>query len=194
MVAVLRNRHWCSDVWYVSNVSIIFDCSMLIYDQSWMFYNDLLSTLYHFLVLTYWHSAKCQLLFSALFDLQKIHIKRSPNAAKLFVDFFGARRQPWVRRTTRDEARGGQHLPGRAIWAWHGQGVLAPSMPRSTTSLLYKYSKIPETLGESTKNNSSCRKFHNNQIQSRHHHGGVHHVHWCLSDDAWVVHCRPSGL
>jgi hypothetical protein len=64
------------------------------------------------------------------------------------------------------------------------RGVLAPSMLRSTASLLYKYSKIPETLEESMKNNSSRRKFQNHQIQSRHHHGGVHHPHWCLSDDA----------
>ena len=35
-------------VWYVSNVSIIFDCSMLLYDQSWMFCEEFLSTLYHF--------------------------------------------------------------------------------------------------------------------------------------------------
>ena len=43
------------------------------------------------------------------------------------------------------------------------------------------------------KNNSSRRKFQKPQIQSRHHHGGVHHPHWCLSDDAWVVHCKPTG-
>ena len=53
-----------------------------------------------------------------------------------------------------------------------------------TASLLYKYPNIPKTLGESTKNNSSRHKFQNHKIQSRHHHGGVHHVHWCLFDDA----------
>ena len=62
-----------------------------------------------------------------------------------------------------------------------------------TTSLLYKYPNIPETLGETTKINSSHRRVQNHQIQSRHYHGGVHHVHWCLSDDAWVVLCRPTG-
>ena len=51
-------------------------------------------------------------------------------------------------------------------------------------SLLYKYPNILETLGESIKTNSSRRKVQNHQIQSRHHHGGVHHFHWCLSDDA----------
>ena len=66
-------------------------------------------------------------------------------------------------------------------------------MASRTASLLYKYPNIPETLGESAEINSSCRKFQNHQIQSRHHHGGVHHPHWCLSNDAWVVLCRPSG-
>ena len=61
--------------------------------------------------------------------------------------------------------------------------VPTPGAPR-TASLLYKYPNIPEKLGESTKINSSRRKFQNHQIQSRHHHGGVHHPHWCLSDDA----------
>ena len=45
--------------WYVSNVSIIFECSMLFYYKSWMFYNHFIVILYHFLVLTYWHSASC---------------------------------------------------------------------------------------------------------------------------------------
>ena len=53
-----------------------------------------------------------------------------------------------------------------------------------TASSLYKYPNIPETLGKLTKINSSRHRVHNHQIQSRHHHGGVHHFHWCLSDDA----------
>ena len=39
--------------WYVSNVSIIFDCSMLLYYQPWMFYMHLLYTFIWFLGLTY---------------------------------------------------------------------------------------------------------------------------------------------
>ena len=62
--------------------------------------------------------------------------------------------------------------------------VVPTSVASRTASLLYKYPNILETLGDSTKINSSRRKFQNHQIQSRHHHGGVHHFHWCLSDDA----------
>ena len=36
------------DAWYVSNVSIIFYCSMLLYYQSWMFYMHLYAILYDF--------------------------------------------------------------------------------------------------------------------------------------------------
>ena len=35
-----------------------------------------------------------------------------------------------------------------------------------TASLLYKYPESPKTLGESTKHNSSHRKFQNHEIQS----------------------------
>ena len=77
--------------------------------------------------------------------------------------------------TTHQGAPGG---PGAPWWVVPTSGA-----PR-TASLLYKHSNIPKTLGESTKNNSSRRKFQKPQVQSRHRHGGVHHPHWCLSDDA----------
>ena len=73
-----RSQAW--GCWYVSNVSITFDCSMLLYYQSWMFYNYFIS----FLVLTYWHSAKCQLLFSACF----LHRRKSiPNGVRMQRNF-----------------------------------------------------------------------------------------------------------
>src|SRR6266536_4949218 len=50
----------------VSNVSIIFYCSMLLYYHSWMFYNNFKATFYHFLGQTYGHSAQCQSLFFCL--------------------------------------------------------------------------------------------------------------------------------
>jgi hypothetical protein len=180
--------------WYIFNVSIIFDCSVLFCDQSWMFWNEFLSTLYQFLVLTYWHSAKCQLLFSALFLIHRKSISNGVQTQRNFLwNFSGpedTRRiedemewRPWV-GTTHQGAPGG---PGTPWW------VVAHSGTPSTASLLYKYSNIPNTLEESPKNNSSRLKFQNHQIQSRHHLGGFHHVYCCLSDDPWVVHCRPSG-
>ena len=77
--------------------------------------------------------------------------------------------------TTHQGAPGG---PGAPWWVVPTSGA-----PR-TASLLYKYPNIPETLKASKKYSSSRRRVQNHQIQSRHHHGGVHHFHWCLSDDA----------
>ena len=176
---------------------------MLLYYQSWMFYIHFIAPLYHYLGLTYWHSAKCQLLFSTFFTSQKINIKRSPNATKLFVYFFGP-----------EDNSGAKEAPeGRPVEPTRHQGtpgglgtprwVVGPTGVSSTASQLYKYPNIAETLGESTKHNSSRRKSQNHEIQSRalfrhsdgaeHDHGGVHHPHWCSFDDAWVVHHRPKG-
>ena len=159
-----------------------------------MFYNHFIVILYHFLVLTYWHSASASCCFCMFFTSQIINTKKSPNAAKLFVDFFGPEDNQWAEEvhggcpeggTTHQGALGGPCTP----W-W----VVPTSGAPQTASLLYKYPNIPETLGESTKINSSRRRVQKHQIQSRDHLGGVHHVHWCLSDDAWVVLCRPTSL
>ena len=61
--------------------------------------------------------------------------------------------------------------PGAPWW------VVPASGAPWTDSLLYKYPNVPETLGESTIFSSSRRTVQNHEIQSRHHHGGVHHVH-----------------
>ena len=117
------------------------------------------------------------------FTLQEINIKWSPNAMKLYGDFFLDQKEhngPWLRLGV---PRGEQNPPGRARRPRRALvGCAHLGCPR-TVSLLYKYPNIPETLGESTKINSNCRRVQNHQIQSRHHLGGVHHVHWCLSDD-----------
>ena len=88
---------------------------------------------------------------------------------------------PWLRWGCTEESTTHQGPPGGPGAPWW---VVPTSGASRTASLLYKYPNIPETLGESTKNNSSRRKFQKPHIQSRHHHGGVHHPHWRLSDDA----------
>ena len=74
--------------WYVSNVFIILDCSMLLYYHSWMFYNHFIATLYHFLGLTYWHSAQCQLLhvFYIAGNQYQTESKRSETFCGFFMD------------------------------------------------------------------------------------------------------------
>ena len=99
-------------------------------------------------------------------------------------NFFGPEDTCWAKEVPKGGSEGSiTHLgvPGGPGVPWW---VVPTSVASRTASLLYKYPNIPETLGESTKINSSRRKFQNHQIQSRHHHRGAHHPHWCLPDDA----------
>ena len=117
------------------------------------------------------------------FTSQEINIRWSPNATPIYDDFYGlegTQRALVAPEGSPEEGTTHQGVlvgPGAPWW-------VVPSLLASrTASLLYKYPNIPETLGELTKINSSSRKFQNRQIQSRHHHGAVHHPHWRLSDD-----------
>ena len=131
-------------------------------------------------------SASCCFLLVFYFteNQYQTESKRRPNAVTLFVDFFGpqdikrAREAPRGCSEGSTTHHGAPRGPGAPLW------IVPTSGGSRSTYLLYEYPNIPETLGESMKINSSRRKFQIHQIQSRHHHGGVHHVHWCLSNDA----------
>ena len=97
--------------------------------------------------------------------------------------FYGPEGTQWALVAT-EESQGGDNPPGRTMRPRRAQVGCAHLGCPWTDSLLYKYPNIPETLGESVKFSSSRRRVQDHEIQSRHHHGGVHHFHWCLSDDA----------
>ena len=125
-----------------------------------MFYNNFIS----FLVLTYWHSAKCQLLFFPCFLHRRKSISNGVQMQQNFTEIFeGPDGRYWAL-----VAPGGS--PGEGTT--HQGGTKRPrrhlGCPR-TASLLYKYPNIPKTLGESKKYWSSRRRVQNHQIQSRHH-------------------------
>ena len=133
--------------WYVSNVSINYELFMLLYYHSWMFYNHFIATLYHFLGLTYWPSAQCQLLFFACF----LHRRKSiPNGVQTLRNFlwifYGPEDIHWAREapggcpeggTTHQGAPGG---PGAPRW------VVPTSVASRTPSSPYKFLNIPKTL------------------------------------------------
>ena len=146
------------------------------------FYSHFIS----FLVLTYWHSAKCQLLFSACF----LHRRKSiPNGVQTQRNFL------WIcldQKTSSgpDKRLGvlrGENNPPEDAWSPRRALVGCAHLGCTrTTSLLYKYPNIPETLGESTKIDSSRRRVQNHQIQSRHHLGWglpppLVPLRWCVS-------------
>ena len=164
---------------------------MLFYYQSWMFYNHFIVILYHFWVLTYWHSAQCYLMFSACFYIVGNRYQTGSKCNATPRGFFGPEESQWAKEAPEgllEVSSTHQGAPGGPGTPW---GVVPSSSALRTASLLYKYHNIPETLGESMKINSSRCRVQNHQIQSRHRHGGVHHFDWCLSYDVWVVLCRP---
>ena len=134
------------------------------------------------------------LVFCVCFALQVYPTKRSPNATKLFEDFFcpedtqrakGAHERRPVGPTRHQGARG---APSAPWWVVEPMGTLL------TYPNLYKYSKISKALGESRKYCFRRRKFQNDEIQYRglfrhfagggNDHGGVLHHPCCPSDDA----------
>jgi hypothetical protein len=100
------------------------------------------------------------LLFSALFLIYRKSISNGVQTQRNFLEiFFGPED---IQRTEEVPERGpkvgsthhGTLEAHGAPW-W----VMPSSEASHTASLLYKYPNIPETLGESTKINSSHRKF-----------------------------------
>ena len=72
---------------------------MLLYYHSWMFYNHFIVILYHFLVLSYWHSVQCQLLFFACF----LHRRKSiPNGVQMQRNFLWIFSRPEDTRWTKE--------------------------------------------------------------------------------------------
>ena len=127
-------------------------------------------------------SANC--CFSMFFTSQEINIKRSPNATKLYDDFLSTKRKKLGPGCTWGESRGGDNPPGHAKRPTRALvGCAHLGCPPDRLFAL-QIPKNPETLKASMKYSSSRRRVQNHQIQSRHHHRGVHHFHWCLSDDA----------
>ena len=78
-----RARIKLGDAWYVSNVSIIFDCSMLLYYPFWMFMGFILHIYIIFGTnLLTGGPARIAVFFAYFTISKKMNIKRSPNGMK----------------------------------------------------------------------------------------------------------------
>ena len=137
--------------WYISNVSIIFDCSMLLYLLFW----TILGFIFHFYIifwtnlLTGGPAQNC--CFFAYFTVsEKRNIKRSPNGMKPSETWFShhirsRRLVPSVKK-----ARGGHEGGGRPPRARPlPRGPL--EAPPTYFFLLY-ISTYPQTIGDGAKN------------------------------------------
>ena len=91
-----RGRAWINlgDAWYVSNVSIIFDCSMLLYYHFWMFMGFTLHFYNIFGTNLLTRGPTLIVVFFAYFSVsKKRNIKRSPNGMKPLGKLFLERKQ-----------------------------------------------------------------------------------------------------
>ena len=141
-----RARIKLGDAWYVSNISIIFDCSMLYYLLFW----TLLGFIIHFYIifgtnlLTGGPAQNC--CFFACFRVsKKRNIKRSPNGMKPSGTWFSQRTRPrrlgpYVKTQKRRPRGRGVPTPRRAL---HPRGP--PVVPPTYSFLLY-IPTYPQTI------------------------------------------------
>ena len=145
------------DAWYVSNVSIIFDCSMLYYLLFW----TILGFIFHFYIifgtnlLTGGPAQNC--CFFAYFRVsQKKNIKRSPNGMKPSGTWFSERTWsrglgPYVKTSTRRargrgapsylvEASAASWLALQVLWTTFVPKILLPKVSFRLDSVWYSFS------------------------------------------------------
>ena len=152
-----RAGYKLGDAWYVSNVSIIFDCSMLLYYLFWMFIGFILHIYIIFGTnLLTGGPARIAVFFAYFSISKKRNIKWSPNGMKPLGAWF-------------------------LEWTWsRGLGVQANKQPRRPqdrrappvgrapclvglsgghrrTSSSYIYLRTPKTSRSTTKHNFHCR-------------------------------------
>ena len=97
--------------------------------------------------------------------------------------FYGPKGRSWALvepRGSPEEGTTHQGAPGGPGTPWW---VVPTSGAPRTASLLYKYPNIRETLGESAKYSSSCAESTTTRSNLDTISDGVHHLHWCLSDE-----------
>mgnify|MGYP005841708073 CR=1 FL=1 len=87
---------------------------MLLYYHSWMFSNHFIVILYHFLGLTYSHSAKCQLLFLLVFYIAENQYQTESKHRETFWRFFLDKKEPNGTELHLGVPQGGHNPPGRA--------------------------------------------------------------------------------
>ena len=184
--------------WYVSNVSIIFDCSMLYYLLFW----TILGFIFHFYIifgtnlLTGGPAQNC--CFFAYFSVsKKRNSKRSPNGIKPSGTWFSHR--TWSRRLgpyaksseRRSRGWGRDPLPRGPLDAPPTYSFLLYILTYPQTIRTWAKNLIPPPqLSVSTRSHlGACSGAP--PEEGRHHGGLLHHP--SLSDEVWVVYLRPSG-
>ena len=193
------------DAWYVSNVSIIFDCSMLLYYPFWMFMGFTL----HFYIIFGTNLLTGGPSWIAVFlPISVFRRKGISNGVQtewnLRERSFWNKRDPWDLEWTSSN-RGGDHEGARRA-PTRGRAPppsWATSSVHRPTSSSYIYPCTPQTSRSTTKPYFHRRnllyprdpilgpflELHRRGID---HGGPLHQLHG-LSGDVWVVYFRPTG-
>ena len=190
--------------WYVSNVSIIFDCSMLYYLLFW----TLLGFIIHFYIIFGTNLLTGGPAQIAVFlPISVFHRERISNGVQ--TEWNLRERDFWNKRDPEDlewtsSNRWGATRQGGAPTPWARP---PPSWaPCCSTDVLLPpiYTYVPPNDQiRSKKPNSTAATFCTPEIPSWGlfrssagggiDHGGLLHQHHSLSDEVWVVYLRPSG-
>jgi len=193
------------DAWYVSNLSIIFDCTMLLYYPFWMF----MSFTLHFYIIfgtNLLTGGPTQIaVFFAYFSVsKKRNIKWSPNGMKPSgAIFFEQTHSKRLGVTVKKQSR----WPRGCLARPRGVGAPPPSWaPRGSPDRLSLpiYTCIPWKHRGAPRNPiSTAATFCTREIPSWSlfrcsirggiSHGGLLHHRQGLSDEFWVVYHRPGG-
>ena len=116
---------------------------MLLYYHSWMFYNHFIATLYHFLGLTYWPSAQCQLLFFACFLHRRKSISNGVQTPRSFLEIFSRPEDTcWAKEVPEEGSEGSTTHQGTPGGPSAPRSVVPTSVASRTPSLHYKFPNI----------------------------------------------------
>ena len=204
---MIQNKNCISKrkAWYVSNVSIVFDCSMLLYYPFWMFMSFTLHFYFIFGTnLLIGGPARIAVFLPILVFRRKGISNRIQTEWNLRERYFWNKCQPGDLEWTSSNKRGGHVGAQRVPWRWARP---PPSWaPRASTDLLLPpiYTYVPPNhRGAPQKPNSTASTFCTREIPSWSrrrrsagggiHHGGPLHQLQGLSDELWVVYHRPLG-
>ena len=190
--------------WYVSNVSIIFDCSMLLYYLFWLFPGF---TLHFYIIfgtnlLTGGPSHIVIFLPISVFRRKGISngVQTEWNLRK---SYFWKESNTGDLECTSGDQRGEHEAGGAPTPQVHP----SPSWgPRCSTNVLLPpiYTYIPRKHPGTQRNTISTAvtfcireisswSLHRHSVGGGINHGGLLHQHPCPSDELWVVYHRPTG-
>ena len=136
----LRQLTWTC--WYVSNVSIIFEWSMLILWCCHMFLLSYHIIFMHFFGLTYWQDAQCQFPVFTVFVFQKFTSENILGIGRKFTGIILCQDEVGVRRAASEATHRAQAASCR------GLGGTCPWATSSAPSDAYKIRNNLKTLGQ----------------------------------------------